>query len=696
MVAPAHARAPRRGARVTAAAAPARGGMAWLAIRVAAPGTGRPAPRAATRMALALGGPLIVGFAIDAPVLGMIAALAAFFTALIEPVGGYRAHVMVYLAMVPVNAAVAALASWVAGTIWPAAIAGLAVGLASGILVGSTSRAAVAGPFPLFLFVVVQGTAPQPEVWTAAAAAATGALWVALASIALLPFAPFAPADVHVAEGWKAVALLARDPRDPRRHIMALSALETARATLIATPGRTRRWQRRRQQAWASITNAEAAMVGMVALGASGAAVKPLLDEAGRFARQVAWYAVWHRRAPDGAPLAGALEGARGRLTATEARMAHRMAGRLDRGCAALASDDPGGPPIPPPQPRRVIAPLAAAARWGSPGFRHGLRLGIGAGGLMAVIGAYHGSLFDLTTHGAWVTITLVDVLAPSLGASVQRVTQRAVGTAIGGIVAALLIWLLGDPWLVALVAVAIGTTAALIRFVNYAWFMALFTPLVLLVASTAAPMGPDIAVQRTIATLIGCGLGAVLALLVLPTRQQPDLPGALADAVDAVADDLDAGLAVARAGAPMSELAEVHRRAMTAADDALQVFDGVVLESMSRNLGRSPLAGVEVATITLVERAAILGTRMPDPARVIPGTDAVVTGLSASLRATAASMRQGAPSAARPLPAPPGDTPGAHDDVAYGVIDAITGLIDAARQLNLATSAWLGAAARR
>lgn len=677
--------------------APSHRGAAWVALRLAAPGTGRPAPRAAVRMALALGGPLIVGLAIGRPVLGMIAALAAFFTALIEPVGGYRAHVTVYMVMVPVNAAVAALASFVAGTIWQAGIAGLAVGLASGILVGSTSRAAVAGPFPLFLFVVVQGTAPQPEVWTAAAAAATGALWVALASIVLLPFAPFAPGEVHVAEGWKAVALLARAPRDPRRHVMALSALEGARMNLIAMPGRTARWQQRRRQLWASLLDAEAAMVGIVALGASGAQVKGVLDPASRFAEQVARHAVWHRRPPDNAVLADALEEARDTLPAAEARMAERMVGRMHTGCAALRGDDPGGPPIPTAQPRRIIAPLAAAARWGSPGFRHGLRLGIGAGGLMAVIGAYDGSLFDLTTHGAWVTITLVDVLAPSLGASVQRVTQRALGTAVGGIIAALLIWVLGDPWLVALVAVAIGTTAALIRFVNYAWFMALFTPLVLLVASTAAPMGPDIAVQRTIATLIGCGLGFALALLVLPTRQEPDLPGALATAVDAVADDLDAGLAAARAGAPISQLAGVHRRAMTAADDALQMFDGVVLESLSRRLTRSPLSDMEVATFTLVERTAILGTRLPDPTRLIPGTEAAVEGLSQSLRGMAVAIRtRTVGSDARPLPTPPDAAPDARDDAQFAVVDAITGMIDAARRLDLATRHWLAGAPAR
>jgi uncharacterized membrane protein YccC len=689
-----------------------------MALRLTAPGTGRPNPRGATRMLLALIGPLMVGLAIGRPVLGMIAALAAFFTALIEPIGGYRAHVSAYLIMVPVNAAVAALASVVAGTVWQAGLAGLAVGVASGILIGSTSRMAVVGPFPLFLFVVVQGTAPQPALWAAAVAAATGALWVALGSIVLLPFAPFAPAEVHVAEGWKAVALLARDPRSERCHAMALSALETARLNIVAISHGSARWQHRRRQLWASTLQAEGAMLAIISLGASDAPCDEVLADADRFAASLAAYSIWHRRRPDPQPLQAAVRELVGQvqqradatadprdaaIALAPSRPAERLMHRLISGLEVLDADDPQAPPIPEHVPRPVLAPLKAAARWSSPGLRHGIRLGVGAGGLMAIIGAGGGDLLDLTTHGPWVTITLVDVLTPALGASLQRTTQRALGTAVGAILAAALIWLLGDPWLVAWAAIALGTTAAFIRYVNYAWFVALFTPLVLLIASTAAPMGPGVAGQRFIATLIGCGLGFLLATVLLPTRHASALPGALADAVDATADGIAAGLAVARAGGSTTNLAASQRDAMRAAGAALEVFDGATIESLTRRGADAPLADLQVATFALVERMAVMGTRMPERARLVPGTADAVTAVIDVLHDTAAAIRTRRAPAPAPALAPMLDAAwtdlgeaqkaGRPDPDAEGMVDGLEGIIDATQQLRGAATRWAEAA---
>lgn len=696
----------------TAAVRP--GSATWMALRLTAPGTGRPNPRGATRMLLALIGPLMVGLAIGQPVLGMIAALAAFFTALIEPVGGYRTHVMAALVMVPVNAAVAALGSLVAGTVWQAGVAGLAVGVASGILIGSTSRVAVAGPFPLFLFVVVQGTAPQPAIWAAAAAAASGALWVALGSIALLPFAPFAPGEVHVADGWRAIALLAREPRSARRHAMALSALETARMNLIAISHGSPRWQRRRRQLWASTLQAEGAMVAIVALGEADAPTQEVLTEAERFATALANYAFWHRRAPDAGDLQAAVdrmtrqvrEGAGAIADPREAaialapsRPAARLALRLTSGLEALTGDDPPAPPIPEQAPRAILAPLRASARWNSPGMRHGLRLGIAAGGLMAIIGAGGGDFLDLTTHGPWVTITLVDVLAPALGASLMRSTQRALGTAAGAILAAGLIWLLDDPWLVAWAAILLGATAAFVRYINYTWVMALFTPLVLLIASTAAPMGPGIAGQRVIATLIGCGLGFVLATVLLPTRQATALPGALADAVDAMADGIAAGQATAVAGGSTLALAQTQRDAMRAAEHALEVFEGVTVESLARRDADPALAELQSCTFALVERMAVMGTRMPERARLVPGTGDAVSAVIDVLRDVSGAIR------GHRAPAPdPGlggmldaawtdlgeaEQAGHPDHEAEGMVDGLAGIIDATERLRAAASAW-------
>ena len=323
----------------------------------------------------------------------------------------------------------------------------------------------------------------------------------------------------------------------------------------------------------------------------------------------------------------------------------------------------------------------------------------------MAIIGAGGGDFLDITTHGPWVTITLVDVLAPALGASLQRTTQRALGTAAGAILAAALIWLLGDPWLVAWAAIALGAAAAFIRYVNYAWFMALFTPLVLLIASTAAPMGPAIAGQRFVATLVGCGLGFLLATVLLPTREAPKLPAALADAVDATADGIAAGLDVAQRGGSTIALAETQRDAMRAAGAALEVFDGVTIESLARRGPDAPLSALQNSTFALVERMGVMGTRMPERARVVPGTADAVRAVITVLRDVAGAIRDHrAPAAGPPLahlldPAwadlGEAEKAGHPDPEAEGMVDGLAGIIDATERVRAAAGAWAGDAAR-
>ena len=87
----------------------------WLTRRIAGPGTGRPAPLGALRMALALALPLGLGLAYGRLDLGSVGAIAALFTAIVEPGGGYRRHAATYGAVTAMNVVVVILAVLVAG-----------------------------------------------------------------------------------------------------------------------------------------------------------------------------------------------------------------------------------------------------------------------------------------------------------------------------------------------------------------------------------------------------------------------------------------------------------------------------------------------------------------------------------------------------------------------------------------------------
>lgn len=70
--------------------------MGWMTRRLAGPGTGRPAPWAVVRTAVALALPPCIGRATGHAALGTLAAVPALFTAMIEPGGGYLRHAQVY------------------------------------------------------------------------------------------------------------------------------------------------------------------------------------------------------------------------------------------------------------------------------------------------------------------------------------------------------------------------------------------------------------------------------------------------------------------------------------------------------------------------------------------------------------------------------------------------------------------------
>ena len=345
-----------------------------------------------------------------------------------------------------------------------------------------------------------------------------------------------------------------------------------------------------------------------------------------------------------------------------------------------------------------MIRPVLESMRWGAPGLRHGLRLGIAAGGCMAVFGAMGEQVPFVTHHASWVTITLVDVLAPSLGASVQRVSQRAIGTAVGAIVSAVVIWLVGSAWWLALIAVVAGATAALIRSVNYAWFMALFTPLVLLIVATASPLGPNAALGRMAATVVGCGLGFLIAVVIWPSRTRGTVAHSIAEALRAIADDVTAGIDIARRGEPTTEFAAAHRAAVNRTHHVLQLLDGTAIESMARRDRHDPLADLGSATMALVDETATLGMRMPDTAIAVPGTVEPAQHMVRVLRGAADDIDD------HRAPDDPGDMTRQLDDarrrlaadpdpVQGAIVDALDGMLRATREVCRMAARWASTA---
>ncbi|HYM52644.1 MAG TPA: FUSC family protein [Candidatus Dormibacteraeota bacterium] len=164
----------------------------------------------------------------------------------------------------------------------------------------------------------------------------------------------------------------------------------------------------------------------------------------------------------------------------------------------------------------------AAAAKAGlvanltlrSTSFRHALRF---AAALAAGVATYR--IFGFTEHGFWIPLTILFVMRPEREETFRRLVLRAVGTALGLIVATAVAETIGGNDLA--VAIVLTISAALcfgLLTVQYALFTAAITTYVVLLADTLGEPAFLAAWQRAVGTAIGIAI-AFVAFLIWPAR---------------------------------------------------------------------------------------------------------------------------------------------------------------------------------
>ena len=156
------------------------------------------------------------------------------------------------------------------------------------------------------------------------------------------------------------------------------------------------------------------------------------------------------------------------------------------------------------------MADLRANLTLRSHALRHALRFGAA---MAAGVATYR--LLGMKEHGFWVPLTILFVLRPEEDETMHRLVLRAVGTALGLIVAtALGEALVGDEVVVALVlAVAVGFAYGLLT-VQYALFTTAITVYAVLLADTLGEGALHAAGQRAYATAVGIAIAAVAFLI--------------------------------------------------------------------------------------------------------------------------------------------------------------------------------------
>lgn len=227
---------------------------------------------------------------------------------------------------------------------------------------------------------------------------------------------------------------------------------------------------------------------------------------------------------------AAALDALPGTIGKHARSQAHALAGQLRtaaRVASAPASDVASLPPA-----RRyfAVAPIAQGAvalrsslSLRSPYGRHAIRLAVALAAtmLLARLGPFH--------RGYWIPMTAALVLRPDFRTTFTRGIARIAGTLFGAVVATLIVaWLPQSTNL----DVALATLFAAVGYfafnLNYAVYSATVTAYVVFLLALSGVTGRDAVVERSIATLAGAGVAAVV-YLAWPTWESHRVRKALA-----------------------------------------------------------------------------------------------------------------------------------------------------------------------
>jgi hypothetical protein len=147
---------------------------------------------------------------------------------------------------------------------------------------------------------------------------------------------------------------------------------------------------------------------------------------------------------------------------------------------------------------------------------RHGLRFGAALGAGVALYW-----LLGIHEHGFWIPLTILFVLRPEQNETFRRLALRAIGTAVGLVIATVLAeWLRGNEIAIAVcLTIATGFAYGLLT-VQYALFTAAITVYAVLLADSIGEAALHAADERALGTALGIVIAAA-AFLLWPNRRE-------------------------------------------------------------------------------------------------------------------------------------------------------------------------------
>jgi uncharacterized membrane protein YccC len=504
---------------------------------------------------------------------GILTGLAAFWTLLCDMGGAYRQKALTIASSGLVLLLAYVFGAWVTQSV-PGYIVGIFVWAFVMTLVGVAGNAASqAGLISTTVVVVaVVLTAPH-EFWTRLLLCTGGVLWASVLILALWPVHPFLPlfetiskscgrlADLldAVWEGAPKSGFGGSNLQVALAYDGLLTSIDESRKVWGAVRVRRAGPSLRSTQLLDLIENLDNA--GKVIIGFRGvlnllgrepwfdsvrSELREFTDVLTRLAREVSNAVARRGAIIDSIDLEAAVDRLVPRLQESESAAKHdftrqelrrtvellarefkwlaETTGQLRTG-EAIPAQRAQQPPRPRLEQRSFITELRNNLSFKSSAFRHALRLAATSAIAGVLASAFH------LTRGYWIPMTVVVVLKPNFGGTLQRAVQRITGTVAGALLAALFLWVIHDTWWLLGILVLLSFATLTLRWANYVAFSLALTPMIMVMLDLAHPGTITDSFLRILHTIIGGVLAIVAGYLLFPLWERSKLPSQLADA---------------------------------------------------------------------------------------------------------------------------------------------------------------------
>jgi uncharacterized membrane protein YccC len=186
-------------------------------------------------------------------------------------------------------------------------------------------------------------------------------------------------------------------------------------------------------------------------------------------------------------------------------------------------------------EPLRFWRTIRSNLSFESDGFRHALRLGF-----IGALGQTIATLLQLP-RGYWIAVTILFILKPNFGGTLQRAVLRLTGTVLGGLIAAALSLTIQEDVILIGILPVLAFVALSVRPINYGLYTLALTPMIMVMLDVGHTANWETSFLRVLHTFIGGILAVVGGYLLFPVWEEQKLPGELATVLKTNADFLRA-----------------------------------------------------------------------------------------------------------------------------------------------------------